>query len=475
MLRALGRCGSPGRVQQPSLFAPKLERELQGSPEQVQGLAAAMHPEDLAAAADFLEAESAARLLDIIGTELSADVLTRVSVELQRDVVTHLGVRRVAELFEHMSADDRVDLFQLLPAPRAREVLEALAAHRPALAEEVRTLAKWAPETAGGRMTTEFMTLRPKATAQEAIEAVRRASRQRELETIYYIYVCDVGFKLRGVLSLRDLILAEPHEELESLFTEQVVQVAPEDDQEQVAGMMARYDLSVVPVVNAQGRLLGVVTIDDVVDVVISEATEDVQLMGGMVPLEDAYFHTGWFDFVWRRAAWLVVLFFGQMLTATVMAHHALTLQAVASLVLFIPLIIATGGNAGAQSSSLIIRGLAVGEVQPKHWWRVLLRELGIGLALGGLLGTLGFLRALFVPEDVEAFRLAMAVGTSIIAVTVLGTLVGSLLPLLMKRLRFDPAVSSTPLIASVVDVLGLMAYFYTAAVIFRRLLPVVP
>ncbi len=443
--------------------------ELEAAPEHVRALALEMHPEDLASAVDALSAEDARAMLDLLDDPRSADILTRVSVEQQRELLKLLGVRRLAALFEYMSADDRVDLFQLLAAPLASQTLDALAERQPELASEVRSLARWAPETAGGRMTTEFLSLRPQVTAGEAIETVRRLSRRRELETVYYIFVCDVGFQLRGVISLRELILADPEQPLGDILTPQVVSVRPEEDQEAVAATMARYDLSALPVVGPQGRMLGVVTIDDVFDVLIDEATEDLQRLGGMVPLESGYFETGWFDFVWRRATWLVVLFLGQMLTATVMERNEALLQSMVSLVIFVPLIISSGGNAGAQSSSLIIRALALGEVRASQWWRVAGKEVSIGLALGVLLGILGAARASLTGEDAQTTALmALAVGSSIVAVIVLGAVVGAILPLIISRVGFDPAVSSSPMIASLVDVLGLGTYFVIASTIFR-------
>ncbi|MGB0679076.1 MAG: magnesium transporter, partial [Polyangiales bacterium] len=332
------------------------------------------------------------------------------------------------------------------------------------VAEETRELGAYPEDSAGGLMTTEYVALSPGTKVWEAIEAVRRLSREEQTETVYYIYVCGYGRKLLGVLSLRDLILADPGQALADVMVTQVVRVAPTDDQEKVADTIARYDLSAIPVIDSRGRMLGVVTIDDVVDVVIEEATEDAHMMGGVVPLEGSYFSTGVIEFVWKRAFWLIVLFFGQLLTATVMEGNQRILQHTLDLVIFVPLIIASGGNAGSQSSSLIIRALAIGEMQPGDWLRVLRRETSIGLALGLLLGVIGYGRAFFAGTAVDPAAIALAVGGSIVAVVVLGTLVGSLLPVLIQRLGFDPAVSSTPFIASLVDVLGLLVYFRIAA-----------
>jgi magnesium transporter len=214
--------------------------------------------------------------------------------------------------------------------------------------------------------------------------------------------------------------------------------------------------------------MLGVVTVDDVVDVVIEEATEDAQKMGGVVPLEDSYFETGWAEFVWKRGVWLVLLFVAQLLTASVIRENQDFLQATLELVLFIPLIIASGGNAGSQSATLIIRAMAVGELTPRDWAKVLGRELLIGLSLGIALGFMGFAGGWFAGETVAPVAIATAVGASVLAIVTLSTMIGSLLPLLIRRAGLDPAVSSTPFIASVVDVLGLIVYFAVANVILH-------
>ena len=298
------------------------------------------------------------------------------------------------------------------------------------------------------------------------MQAARQLGRQDLAEILYYIYVSGSHGQLVGVVSLRDMILAEPNQPLADVMTDNVFAVNTSDDQEKVAHAIARYDLAALPVVNDQGRMLGVVTVDDLVDVVIEEATEDAQKMGGVVPLEDSYFQTGWAEFVWKRGTWLVLLFVAQLLTATVIDRNRDILAASVELVLFIPLIIASGGNAGSQSSTLIIRAMAVGELTPRDWARVLGRELLIGLSLGVALGIIGFARGWFAGEAVDPLALATAIGTSVLAIVTLSTMIGSLLPLLIKRVGLDPAVSSTPFIASVVDVLGLIVYFSVAQLI---------
>jgi len=444
-----------------TLLGPDLKATLATEPEAIREALEEFHPEDVAEILGEVPIEDAAALMRVLPEAEAADLLERLQPERQLELVEHLGLEDSIPILGEMAPDDRVDLVQDLPDELAADLLQRLEAEEPEAWEEALELRGYGEDTAGGLMTTEFVSLPPEQKVWEAIEELRRLSREEEVETIYVVYVVAYGGKLLGVVSLRDLILADPGQTLEDVMTENVVRVQPDDDQEAVADTMARYDLSTLPVVDNQGVMLGVVTVDDVFDVVIEEATEDAQMMGGVVPLEDSYFGTGFVTFIRKRAAWLFVLFLGQLITANVMESHEVTLGAMTGLVLFVPLIIATGGNSGAQSSTLIIRALAVGELTPADWWRVMIREMGIGVALGLVLGVVGFARAWFAGDDGDV--LAMTVAASIVAIVTMGTLLGSLLPLGTKRLGMDPAVSSTPFIASLVDVVGLLLYFGVA------------
>jgi magnesium transporter len=426
------------------------------------------HPEDIAELLEDLSAREAVLLVRALPTETAADVVERLSSGRQVLVFNAIDTARAVELLSEMDPDDRVDLLQELDEDDAKALLSALERREPEAAEEVRELVHYEPETAGGLMTTEFASLPPDTKVWEAMDAARRLGRDELAEMLYYIYVCQPNGELLGVVSLRDLILSDPGQSLSEIMTGNVFSVKTSDDQEKVAHEIARYDLAALPVVDDLGRMLGVVTVDDVVDVVIEEATEDAQMMGGVVPLEDSYFQTGWAEFVWKRGSWLVLLFVAQLLTATVIQENQDILAATVELVLFIPLIIASGGNAGSQSSTLVIRAMAVGELKPSDWTKVLGRELLIGLSLGVALGLIGFARGWFAGETVAPLAMATAVGASILAIVTLSTMIGSLLPLLIRRAGLDPAVSSTPFIASVVDVLGLIVYFAVAQVILH-------
>ncbi|MGB3053197.1 MAG: magnesium transporter [Polyangiales bacterium] len=450
------------------LIGPDLRDAIAIGPEAVREAVSEFHPEDIAELLEDLSAREAVSLVRALPTETAADVVERLSPHRQVVVFNAIDTGRAVELLREMDPDDRVDLLQELEEDDAAALLTALDRREPEAAEEVRELVQYEPETAGGLMTTEFVSMPPDTKVWEAMEAARRFGREEMAEMLYYIYVCRPNGELLGVVSLRDLILSEPGQALSEIMVENVFQVSAFDDQERVADAIAKYDLAALPVVDNLSRMLGLVTVDDVVDVVIEEATEDAQKMGGVVPLEDSYFDTGWAEFVWKRGSWLVLLFIAQLLTATVIRQNQDFLAATVELVLFIPLIIASGGNAGSQSATLVIRAMAVGELRPGDWARVAGRELLIGLSLGIALGLIGFARGWYAGETVAPIAIATAVGASILAIVTLSTMIGSLLPLLIRRAGLDPAVSSTPFIASVVDVLGLVVYFAVAQVILH-------
>jgi len=452
------------------LLGPDLAQTLAQNPDDLREALDEFHTEDIAELLEDLPQEEAIALFRAVPPDLAAAVLAHMPEEERARILERLGAEDAAEVISEMAPDDRADAIQELPSPIAEMILSHIEETEPELADEVRELASYPEDCAGGLMTTDYISLSPNTKIWQAIESVRTYSRQGKAETAYYAYVVAFGGRLVGVVSLRQLILSDPGVGVEDVMAQNVVSVLPEADQEEVARTFQKYSFSALPVVDGQGRILGLVTGDDVMDVVIEEATEDAQMMGAVQPIDDAYFATDFVTFVKKRAPWLVVLFLGGLLTASVMRSFEHELAILVDLIIFIPLIISSGGNSGSQSSSLIIRALAVGEVHPKDWRRILFREAGIGLLLGLLLGVLGFLRA-FLFQQHEALRVAAAVSGSVLAVVTVGTLVGSLLPLALKRLGFDPAVSSTPFIASLVDVLGLLVYFNVARIIFVELL----
>lgn len=451
-----------------TLFGPDLKQTLADDPEEVREALEEFHPEDIAEMLPELEEDVAIALVRALPDARSADVLDRLDQELRAKILERLGTNEAATLLTAMSSDERVDAIQELPESVAEKILDRLEETEPDVAEEVRELAAYPEHSAGALMTTDYIASPPETKVWRAIEAVRDRAREREAETIYYVYVLAYGDKLVGVVSLRDLILGDPSMELEGVMTENVVRVSPLADQEEVAKTIAKYDLHAIPVCDDNGVMLGVVTVDDVVDVVIEEATEDAQRMGAVVPTDETYLDTSFWAFVRKRAGWLIVLFGAELVTTNVLHRFEARLE---DMLIFVPLLTSSGGNSGSQTSSLIIRALAVGEIRPHDWLKVLWRELSMGLVLGGILGVLGFFRAL-IAGTAAPFATALVVAASLLAIVTMGTLVGSLLPLGIKRAGLDPAVSSTPFIASLVDVLGLAVYFTIAKTIFALTLP---
>jgi len=461
---------SAAAMRMSKLIAPDLVRVLEEDPSQLGEALQEVHPQDVADVLTELDRDIAVQVMRTLPATSAADVMERLPDDLQVHVIEAMDARHSAAVVTEMDADDRVDLVQDLPKTVRERVMEEVEQAEPGVAEDVRVLASYAEDTAGGLMTTEYLALWPELTVGEAIAELRTSSRERDLETVYYIYVVAYD-RLVGVLSLRDLILGEPDQTLSSVMTDQVVSVPASMDQEEVAMQIAKYDLSAMPVVDDAGQMLGVVTVDDVVDVVMEEATEDAHMMAAVMPIEESYLNTSFLSLVRSRATWLVVLFVGELLTANVMHVYEAQLAAVLDLVIFIPLIISSGGNSGAQSSSLIIRALALGELSPGDWPRVMLREFSMGLTLGLMLGGVGFVRALYGGGLDDPMQMGMTVSAAIVAVVTLGTLVGSMMPLMIERLGGDPAVSSSPFVASLVDVLGLVLYFTIARVVFATVL----
>jgi magnesium transporter len=336
----------------------------------------------------------------------------------------------------------------------------------------VSALLAYAEDEAGGLMNPRFARVRPDMTVDEAITYLRKQARER-VETIYYGYVLEADQKLLGVVSFRDLFKAKGHELIRDVMVKDPVTVRDDLDREELGRVFGRHGYLAIPVVDAQGHMKGLLTADDVVGVVSREATEDIQKMGGTESLGEPYLTIKFRDMFRKRAGWLAVLFLGEMLTATAMGFFEKEIDRAVVLALFVPLIISSGGNSGSQATTLVIRALALGELRLRDWWRVIRREIGSGLALGSLLATIGFIR-IFVWQMVAHtsgqhwLKVALTVAFSLVGVVTFGTLAGSTLPFILRRLGFDPASASAPFVATLVDVTGLVIYFSVAASILR-------
>jgi magnesium transporter len=400
----------------------------------------------------LLEAAEAEDLFDSIGARDQCALILRMS-----DPERQLWMRQLAP-------DDAADLVQAAPPEQRERLLRVLDAPT---RSEVAALLAYADDQAGGLMSPRYVRLRPDMAVDEAIAYLRRAARER-VETIYYIYVVDADHRLLGVVSFRELFGAPPESRVRDVMSTDVVSVRADLDQEAVANVIAQSNLMAVPVVDAEGRIQGIVTVDDIVDVVREEATEDIQKIGGTQALDAPYLQVGLLEMVRKRAIWLTVLFLGQLLTATAMSYYEGAIARALVLALFIPLVISSGGNSGSQASTLVIRAMAMQEVRLRDWWRVLRRELAAGLLLGTILGAIGLLRVLLWPGREAAFGdhfllVGLTVAVSLVWIVMWGAVAGAMLPFLLRRLGFDPASASAPFVATVVDVTGLVIYFSVA------------
>jgi magnesium transporter len=427
-----------------------------------------VHPSDLADVLSALDEPTRVRVISELPTDVASSVLAEMeAAEHPEELLLAVGPEYAAELVEELPTDDAADLVAELPARDRQAVLEEITDRA-----DVEKLLKYPEDSAGGLMTTAVVSVRDDATVAEAIEAIRRQSDEDESQ-LYQVYAADSQGYLRGIVPVARLIVSSPTKLVRDVMEEPIVQVQPEQDQEEVARLMARYNVAAVPVVDANGRLLGRITFDDVVDVVEAEMTEDILKFGGMEALDAPYLKVAFGRMVRKRAGWLAALFLGEMLTATAMAFFEEEIAKAVILALFVPLIISSGGNSGSQASTLVIRAMALGEVTLRDWWRVIRRELGTGLVLGTVLGAIGFLRitlwhAITGIYGVHYLLVAMTVFASLIGVVTFGTITGSLLPFILRKLGFDPASASAPFVATLVDVTGLIIYFTMASIILR-------
>ena len=437
----------------------------------VEALVSELLAADVADLLFTLEHDDAVKLFKALPPSKRIHAFEHLSVEEQEELVETVGAETLGAVLDGMSSDDRADLFRHLPEA-ARERLYPMLAQ--AERNDVKRLLEFKEGTAGSVMSTEYATIKPDMTVSEAIEHLRHVAPQRE--TIYVLFVLDEGRHLVGVASLRQLITAVAGSKVSQVMRKEVISAKATSDREEVARLLAKYDFLALPILDDEGRMLGIVTYDDVIDVIKAEATEDAQKLGGMEALDMPYLHTPIFTMFRKRGGWLAILFVGEMLTASAMAYFEHSIEKAVVLALFIPLIISSGGNSGSQAASLIIRALATQEVTPKDWWLVARREVASGLMLGALLGIVGFVRiavwanaGFMRPEDSEHWPLlGLTILISLIGVVLWGTISGSLLPILMKRIGADPATSSTPFVATLVDVTGILIYFGIATVLLR-------
>jgi magnesium transporter len=433
---------------------------------------AELQPADVADLVNQLTRQEAAAVMSMLAVPRAIEVCDQPTLRRRSAILVQMEPGRAGQILEGLSADQRTEIVRGMGEVARRRLLPKLTAE---VRAEVERLLQYPPHSAGGIMTTEFVRLFPTWTVGDCLRHVRSVAREKESIYAGYVMEPDTG-RLLGSVSLRDLVMAELDQPVEKVMRRKPVTANALDDQEVVAGKIAKYNLLAVPVLEKDGSVVGFVTVDDVVDVMIEEGTEDVLKMGAVEAgaADEPYTTTPFWALVRRRAGWLLVLFLGEMLTATAMGRFEEEIARAVVLALFVPLIISSGGNSGSQAASLIIRALAVGDLGLQDWWRVMRREVFSGLVLGTILGLVGFLRvsawSLAAPGTYGPHWLLIAftVWLALIGVVLWGTVSGSMLPLVLKRLGLDPAVSSAPFVATLVDVTGLIIYFEVAARLLR-------
>lgn len=431
-----------------------------------------LHVPEIADLLEELAPHHRAVAFRLLPRDVAADVFTELPGEQQTQLLSDLTNEQLALMFNEMDPDDRAELFDEMPGRLAVQLLNMM---RPEERRATQVILGYPPESVGRLMTPEYLTLRPEWTVQQALDHIRRHG--RDAETVHILYLIDDRGRLLDDVRIRALLLAETDATIESLMDHSAVSLNARDDREEAVRVMERYDVSTLPVVDRDNVLVGIVTFDDVADVAVEETTEDIQKSAAVAPLQEPYLDTTLRTMFTKRAGWLAVLFLGQMLTATAMETFEGQLEAVIVLAIFIPLIISSGGNSGSQATSLIIRAMAVGEVELRDWAHVMRREILVGISLGVFLAAIGLVRIAgwqwlgWYDYGSQYLLVALTVAITLVGVVSWGSLVGSMLPFALRRLGLDPATSSAPFVATLVDVTGLMIYFSAATIVLRHVL----
>jgi len=423
-------------------------------------------PADIADLIVDLSEQERVIIFRLLSNELAADTFENLEVETQKDLLKAMAKSEVAAILNEMSPDDRTALLEDLPSAAAKQLIQLLSAEERRIAQ---TLLGYPENSVGRLMTPDYIAVRPEWTIEETIKFIRENAEDKE--TLNIVYVIDGKGKLLDDLKLKDFILADPKEKVADIMDRNFIALSVQDDQEDAVEVFKKYDRIALPVVDKFNVLIGIVTVDDVLDVAEEEATEDIHKLAAVEAFDEPYPTISILSMVKKRAVWLTLLFFGQTLTAFAMGYFEEELSRAIVLSMFIPLIISSGGNSGSQASTLVIRAMALGEVDLMDWWKIIKREVFSGLSLGLILGTIGFFHVLFLSQFISALDnylvlIGFTVAFSLVGIVLWGTLLGSMLPLILKSFGLDPATSSTPLVATMVDVTGLIIYFTVSMII---------
>lgn len=430
-----------------------------GNSERARELAVRLVEEEALRLLEDLPESELSRLFHILGDEAFADILARLDERDAADILEHMSAAQAADILEEIDPDDATDIMSEVEPEFSDPIFVAM---EPEEAAELRELMAYPPDSAGGIMTPAFVAIAPDMSADQAVRALRRVA--EEAETVNYVYVLDAAEHLLGVLSLHRLVLTPPHTPVRELMYADPITVQVDADQEVAARLLTEHDLLALPVIDADQRLVGIITSDDVHDVLEREATEDIERLGGSAPLAEPYLRASPLLLFRKRIVWLLALFLAQFVTLAIYDHYAELAAEEALLSLFVPILIGTGGNVGSQTVTTVIRAMAVGEAGPRHVLRILGKEFATALALGLVMGGLMFARGSIKGGG----EFGLTVGLTVLVLAVWAALVGAMLPLALSRLKVDPAVISAPFITSVVDGTGLIIYFTLAQAILH-------
>ncbi len=459
---------SPLRFRVPTTFTRLLEPELQRliderSYRELRDALGAMEPEDIADMIETLPPESGVVAFRVLPREVSGEAFASLTQTAQESLLEELGAERSARVIEMMDPDDRVALLDELPVEIATRLIAQLS---PANRRVTQAILGYPQESVGRLMTPHYVRVRQDWSIARTLEHIRKFG--EDAETINWVYVIDAQRKLIDDIHIRHIILADPESTIESLMDNEYVALFAADDQEEAVRIMNRYDRTALPVVDSRGLLVGIVTADDIADVAAEEFTEDVQKLGGMEALDAPYMSSPVLSMFKKRGGWLAGLFLMQIFTISIMGFFDEQLNKAVVLALFVPMIIASGGNTGTQAASLLVRAIAVEEVTLSAWWKIMRKELLTGTCLGLTLGILGMFVVWILShtpmvDTPHLWPLAITVGFAVFAIVIWGSLIGSMFPLILDRMGLDPAASSSPLVATLMDVSGLTIYFVVA------------
>ena len=415
-----------------------------------------MNEVDIAELLDPLDEHMTLLLFRMLPKDLAVEVFSYFSTEQQAGIINSITDKELEYIMEELFFDDMIDLIEEMPANIVKKILKSAKEEERKL---INQFLKYPVDSAGSIMTIEYVDLKKEMTVGEALKHIKETGLNKE--TVYTCYVTDNKRVLEGIISLRSLVISDEDEILENIMETEVIKVYTHDDQESIAGLFMKYGFLAIPVVDKENRLTGIITFDDIMDVIEQEATEDFQLMAAMSPSEEAYLNTDVFTLAKQRLPWLLILMISATFTGRIMLKFESVLASVVILSTFIPMLMDTGGNSGNQSSTLIIRGLAVGEISTKDWLKVLWKEIRISSIVGFALSAVNFIRLILI-ERVELI-IATTVSFTILVTVITAKMVGGTLPLLAKKLKLDPAIMAGPLITTIVDAISLMLYFFIA------------